>query len=100
MIVRIVRMHFRPGESEAFLDIFNASKHLIRKFDGCQHLTLYNEVGLPDVFFTYSIWASDANLDAYRNSELFRTTWAKTKALFADKAQAWSIKEVETVGIS
>ena len=100
MITRIVRMHFRPGESEAFLDIFNASKHLIRQFDGCQHLCLYNEAGLPDVFFTYNIWTSEANLDAYRNSELFRTTWVKTKALFADKARAWSMEEVETVGNS
>ncbi len=100
MITRIVRMHIRPGESEAFLDIFNASKHQIRQFDGCQHLTLYNEAGLPDVFFTYSVWTSTEHLDAYRNSELFRTTWANTKALFADEAAAWSIEEVETVGNS
>jgi quinol monooxygenase YgiN len=100
MITRIVRMHFRPGESEAFLDTFNASKHMIRQFKGCQHLCLYNEAGLPDVFFTYSIWTSAAHLDAYRSSKLFRDTWTTTKALFADKAQAWSIKEVETVGVS
>ena len=97
MITRIVRMHFRPEERDAFLDIFNASKHLIRKFDGCRHLRLYSEVVRPDVFFTYSEWASAAHLDAYRNSELFRETWAATKALFADKPQAWSLEEVDTV---
>ena len=100
MITRIVRMHFRPGEREAFLAIFNASKDLIRQFDGCQHLGLYNEAGLPDVFFTYSIWASAAHLDEYRKSELFQTTWAATKVLFAEKAQAWSMEELETVGAS
>ena len=97
MITRIVRMHFRTGEREAFLDIFNASKHLIRQFDGCRQLRLYNEAACPDVFFTYSVWASAAHLDAYRNSELFRETWAATKALFADKPQAWSLEELETV---
>ena len=85
MITRIVRMHFRPEEREAFLDIFNASKHLIRQFDGCQHVSLYNEAGLPDVFYTLSVWDSVAHLDAYRNSELFRKTWTRTKALFAEK---------------
>ena len=100
MITRIVRMQFRTGECEAFMDIFNASKHLIRQRDGCQHLRLYNEAGLPEVFFTYSVWTSAAHLDAYRNSELFRTTWTKTKALFADKAEAWSVEEVETVDVS
>jgi quinol monooxygenase YgiN len=97
MITRIVRMHFRPEERQAFLDIFNASKHLIRQFDGCQHLRLYNEAGSPDIFFTYSVWTSAAHLDAYRNSALFRDTWAATKALFADKPQAWSLAELETV---
>jgi quinol monooxygenase YgiN len=100
MISRIVRMQFRAGEREAFLDIFKASKHLIREFGGCQHLRLYNEAGHPDVFFTYSIWTSAVHLDAYRNSELFRTTWVKTKALFAAKAEAWSVEEVETVDVS
>ena len=95
MITRIVRMHFRPGERDAFLDIFNASKHLIRQFDGCRHLRLYHEAGDPDVFFTFSVWESAAHLDGYRNSELFRTTWAQTKALFADKPQAWSMEELE-----
>ena len=88
-------MHFRPEEREAFLDIFNASKHLIRQFDGCQHMSLYNEAGLPDVFFTLSVWDSAAHLDAYRNSELFRRTWTKTKALFADKPQAWSVEQLD-----
>ena len=90
-------MHFRPGEREAFLDIFNASKHLIRQFEGCRHLRLYNEAACPDVFFTFSVWTSASHLDAYRNSKLFEDTWAATKALFADKPQAWSMEELETV---
>jgi len=93
-------MQFRAEECAAFLDIFNASKHLIRQCDGCQQLRLYVEAGLPEVFFTYSVWTSAAHLDAYRNSELFRTTWTKTKALFADKPEAWSVEEVETVDAS
>jgi quinol monooxygenase YgiN len=93
-------MHFRPGESAAFREVFDASKHKIRQFDGCQHLGLYNEAGDSDVFFTYSVWTSEAHLDAYRNSNLFRATWRKTRALFADKAQAWSLTELETVDIA
>ena len=90
-------MQFRPEEREAFLDIFDGSKHLIRQFDGCQHLQLYNEAGLPDVFFTFSVWTSAEHLEAYRMSELFQTTWAATKALFAEKAQAWSLEELQKV---
>jgi hypothetical protein len=34
MITRIVRMHFRPGEREAFLAIFNASKDYVGRAPG------------------------------------------------------------------
>ncbi len=47
------------------------------------------------VLFTFSIWDSQAALDTYRHSELFRDTWAKTKALFAEKAEAWSVKVLD-----
>jgi heme-degrading monooxygenase HmoA len=43
------------------------------------------------VLFTFSIWDSEAALENYRQSDLFRDTWAKTKALFAEKAEAWSM---------
>ncbi len=42
--------------------------------------------------FTYSYWESEAHLNTYRHSDLFRETWAKTKVLFADKPEAWSIE--------
>jgi quinol monooxygenase YgiN len=45
-----------------------------------------------NIFFTYSIWENDEALQAYRNSELFETTWAKTKILFAGKPEAWSTR--------
>ncbi len=47
------------------------------------------------MFFTFSVWTSAEHLDAYRNSELFRTTWARTKALFAEKPQAWSLNQLD-----
>ncbi len=92
MIKRIVRMVFRPDQTETFLnEVFEHSKDKIRAFDGCHHMELLQDAAQPNVLFTLSIWESEAHLNAYRNSELFQTTWAKTKALFDDKPQAWSV---------
>lgn len=93
MILRIVKMKFREDETENFLVLFNERKSLIRAFDGCSHLELWQQAGTPNVFFTYSMWESDQHLDHYRFSELFKDTWAKTKALFADKPEAWSVEQ-------
>ena len=49
---------------------------------------------LPNVFFTLSFWENEEALNAYRDSELFKTTWAKTKILFSDKPQAWTTEVV------
>jgi (4S)-4-hydroxy-5-phosphonooxypentane-2,3-dione isomerase len=49
------------------------------------------------VFFTLSVWDSEASLNTYRHSDFFRTTWAKTKVLFSDKPAAWTTKMVSTV---
>jgi len=93
MIVRIVKMTFNADEVANFLVLFNERKSLIRNFDGCRHLELWQETGKENVFFTYSIWDSEEHLDHYRFSELFKDTWTKTKALFADKPQAWSVEQ-------
>lgn len=93
MILRIVKMTFREEETANFLALFNERKALIRSFEGCSHLELWQEAGNQNVFFTYSMWESEQHLDHYRFSELFKDTWAHTKALFADKPQAWSVEQ-------
>lgn len=85
-------MTFRPEAVPDFLSIFDESKALIRAFDGCQHLELLRGKEDPRMIFTFSQWESEQALDRYRQSELFKTTWNRTKALFAEKADAWSVE--------
>jgi autoinducer 2-degrading protein len=91
MIRRIVKMTFRKEETATFEAIFEGSKKAIRNSPGCKALELFRAKGEDAVYFTLSEWEDERALEAYRNSGLFRETWAKTKVLFADKAQAWSL---------
>lgn len=96
-IVRIVRMEFQADKLEAFHQIFEASKHSIRAREGCLGLELHRDAQKAHVLYTYSIWTSEAALNAYRESELFGKVWPKTKALFAAKPQAFSLCRMEEV---
>lgn len=96
MIVRIVKMEFEQEKVNTFLDLFNATRDKIANFDGCSRVDLLPSVDKPNLFFTYSIWKSEGHLENYRNSELFKQTWAKTKILFSSKAEAWSLMHPET----
>jgi heme-degrading monooxygenase HmoA len=84
-------MTFREDAVEAFVsDVFENSKAQIRAFPGCRHMELLQHTQSPNVLFTLSYWDDEAALNAYRASALFADTWKKTKALFAEKAEAWS----------
>ena len=91
MILRIVQMTFEQDKVQDFQNLFEERKLLIRNFEGCRHLELWQSAQNECIFFTYSMWDSEAALNHYRFSELFKDTWTKTKALFAAKPQAWSV---------
>lgn len=91
MFVRIVKMSFEADKIDLFLANFNENKENIRKSKGCELLELYRDKTNTNVFFTYSNWQTEQDLENYRNSALFKNVWAKTKVLFNDKPQAWSV---------
>ncbi|SFS29710.1 putative quinol monooxygenase [Lutibacter maritimus] len=97
MFVRIVKLTFETTNIETFLTNFNDNKNNIRNFEGCRLLELYRDKNNTNIFFSYSYWDSEKHLNNYRNSELFKTVWAKTKVLFSDKPEAWSVDKLESL---
>ncbi len=89
-------MTFREEAVQTFVaEVFEQSKARIRAFEGCQQMELLRHKSRPNVLFTLSIWDEEASLEAYRASALFTDTWAKTKALFAEKAEAWTVEVID-----
>lgn len=89
-------MTFKPENITSFRCLFRASAVRIREFPGCRHVELLQDSTNPNVFFTYSQWDSKAVLEAYRNSDFFRSVWGQTRELFAEKPRAWSLIKPET----
>ncbi len=91
MFTRIVKMEFEQENIPAFLDNFEVIKEKIRNFPGCKFLELYRDKNNETIFFTYSRWNEEADLENYRTSELFKGVWSLTKPMFKKKAEAWSV---------
>jgi quinol monooxygenase YgiN len=91
MITRVVKMTFKPENVQGFKEIFYESQKLIRAFEGCNRLDLMMDLNNECVFFTFNFWDTEENLNAYRQSYLFKNTWSKVKPLFSEKAEAWSL---------
>lgn len=94
MFVRIVKMSFHEENIPAFLENFDSIKEKIRGAEGNRFLELYQDKNNPCIFFTYSFWETEADLENYRRSALFDDVWTFTKKLFNDKPEAWSVDKM------
>jgi heme-degrading monooxygenase HmoA len=97
MLVRIVKLSFHQDKIPAFLENFELVKNQIRNFPGNRLLELYQDKTNASIFFTYSYWDSEEDLENYRKSELFIEVWDFTKQLFNDKPEAWSVDKLNSL---
>ncbi len=93
-LIRIVKMTFAPDKVDDFIKTFIERKEMIATFEGCNSVELLRDIQNPNIFFTYSNWDNEHNLEKYRNSELFNTVWNTVKIWFAGKPEAWSVSAV------
>lgn len=87
-------MTFTEDRIVEFESFFNQIKSKVAAQPGCNGVKLLKQVGNTGVFFTYSTWDSEADLNNYRSTETFGMIWPKVKAWFADKPDAWSVEEI------
>jgi len=97
MFVRIVKLSFHEENIPAFLENFELMKEKIRNAPGNRFLELYQDKNNKCIFFTYSYWETEQDLEDYRNSELFDGIWNFTKKLFNDKPEAWSVDKLASL---
>ena len=79
MFIRIVKMSFHNDKILNFLENFDEIKVKIRNAPGNRLLELYQDKTDPCIFFTYSYWETEQDLENYRNSELFSKFGPKQK---------------------
>jgi heme-degrading monooxygenase HmoA len=94
MLVRIVKLSFHEENIPAFLENFEEMKSHIRNAPGNRFLELYQDKNNKCIFFTYSYWETEDDLENYRKSALFDEIWTFTKKLFNDKPEAWSVDKL------
>ncbi|MEA2042374.1 MAG: antibiotic biosynthesis monooxygenase [Bacteroidota bacterium] len=88
MITRIVKLTIKEDCISEFSKFLKEIEHSIRAVKGCSELQLIQNKYKPQIFMTYSIWNNEADLNNYRNSDLFSTIWPKAKHCFDAKPEA------------
>ena len=93
MVIRIVRLTIQQEQVAVFKNYFSTTQAQIRSFPGCKYVSLHHDANQPEVMITFSKWESENDLENYRNSDLFKTTWAKVKPLFSAAPSAFTMVE-------
>lgn len=94
MITRIVKLTIDPIKQEDFIQLFKENKQHIEARKGCVSVELLQNQKYANIFFTYSHWELENDLNEYRKSELFEKIWKETKAKFCSAPQAWTTKAI------
>lgn len=94
MIIRIVKMTFMESQIDDFKEFVVPVSQTIKSFKGCHHLEILQDIHHRNIFFTYSYWESEADLENYRASDFFKDTWAKASKWFKESPRAWSTKRL------
>jgi len=90
MITRIVKLTMQPEQVDTFKSYFDTVCNTIRNQPGCHKLQVWQDIHQPNIFFTYSIWDAETDLNNYRDSAFFGVFWKTVKPWFAAKAEVWS----------
>ncbi len=88
MIIRLVKLTFVPEFAEQFYHIYREKEPRIAGWPGCLGVKLLQDKQQPVVFFTWSVWESEQQLNDYRHSAFFQETWAVVKKEFAAPPEA------------
>lgn len=91
MITRLVKLEFSESFIEDFKQLFTQVNIQISSFEGCMGVNLLQHEKEKNIFFTISKWKNTDALENYRQSDLFKNTWAQVKPHFVKKAEAWSL---------
>lgn len=95
MIQRIVKLTLsKQTDLEAFRVIYDARNPMKNKVKGCRSVKIMKEINDENVYYTVSMWDSDADLEAYRSSAYFKETWPMVKAHLAVRAEAFTLKDI------
>lgn len=84
----------REEEAETFKSYFATVCDIIRSQEGCNSLQAWQDIHQPAVFFTYSIWNGEEDLNRYRDSAFFLKFWKTVKPWFAAKAEVWTFDKI------
>lgn len=90
MIVRIVELQIQPEKMPEAQVLLEEVAPKVRAMPGCNYLEILADVHKHGHVTTYSYWDSEADLNTYRDSEVFISFWKSVKTMFAEKARAWS----------
>ncbi len=83
---------------EAHVDSFKKRIPIIsievRRVSGCMHNDIFRDKNKDNVFYSYTIWNSEEDIEKYLNSQYYKEIWNDLWDYFKIEPQAWKIDNI------
>ncbi len=77
MVIRVA-VKIKPEEAANFVNhIQQEMIEVKQQFTGCERFNLYRDIADENTFLLYEEWQSQANFEAYKNSDYFKQNGQK-----------------------
>ena len=93
MLVRIVKMIFREDAIETFQQLFESRKELIRNFEGCNHLELWQDKTIRLYFLLTAFGKMKRHLTCIATLIFLMIPGYKPNNYLPAKPEAWSVNQ-------
>ncbi|NOZ46012.1 MAG: antibiotic biosynthesis monooxygenase [Chlorobi bacterium] len=94
MITRIVKMSIKKDKVADFIKYFEIFNEKIKKFDGCEHHDFLEDKNAQNIFFTYTTWKTERQIERYRRSETHRLHKEKMQEFYNKEDTAWTVEKM------
>lgn len=89
-------MHIKTKDIVKFRDTFTNYQSQIKDFKGCMQHDIFCDKEKEEIYYSYTIWDSEKNLNKYRKSTLLKEINTNIIQYCSKDPQAWTIdKEIE-----
>ena len=93
MITRIIKLRLKDSTDE-FIKYINSIHDEIFQFTGCHNMEVLNDKDDPKVFFIYTIWKNETELNKFRNSSFNRNFWNTLQDLCESRPEVWTVENI------
>ena len=94
MIIRVVKIPIKDASINSFIKRIPIISNEVRRVSGCIHNDIFRDKMKENIFYSYTIWNSDEDIEKYLGSQYYKDIWGDLWDYFEGTPKSWKIDNI------